>query len=166
MHRAIQAVGVGTAIVLGAAGAPGQVPVGDFYHFERLDAKTGTDRSTITTLAAENLVSGAGGLTWACQGDRLQVTVTSTYLGRSMRAQVRWRFDEEEVSEFQEWVLRSSGRAVTAPQELTADFTKRALAASRVEIQVTDFQHLRHRYTFALGGLTDAISRLSCAPSP
>ena len=166
MRRAIQTVAFASAYLLGAAGARGQAPVGDFYYFERVDAETGSDRSTITTLATENRVSGAGGLTWGCREGQLHVTVTSTYLGRGMRTQVRWRFDDEEMSDAQEWILRSSGMAVTAPGAVTADFTARARRASRVEVFVTDFQFLRHRYTFSLRGLEEAISNLACGPSP
>jgi hypothetical protein len=46
--------------------ARAQESIGDFFFFERADPTSGEDRGSITTLADENYVSGAGGLTFRC----------------------------------------------------------------------------------------------------
>jgi hypothetical protein len=159
---------VGLGVALGAAfGAPAsaQVPIGDFYFFDR----SGVDgnRSSVTTLADENFVTGAGGLTWACEESRLGVTLSTTYLGRSFRARARWAFDGEEFSDTQAWILLTSGMAVRAPADLVEPFTRRALESGRVVLQVTDYQFRRHSWAFGLEGLREALDRLPCGlPEP
>jgi len=106
---ALTAVAVLTTVSQVAA----QVPVGDFYFFDRSDAEI--SRTSITTLAEESHVTGAGGLTWSCEDGERRLIVSSTYLGRSMRARVRWAFDGEEPGEPESWILRRTGMAVIAP---------------------------------------------------
>jgi hypothetical protein len=151
-------VALGLAI---AATATAQVPVGDFYFFDRSDAET--EQASVTTLAEENPVKGAGGLTWACEAGEGRLIVSSTYLGRSMRARVRWAFDGEEFGDTESWILRRTGMAVIAPPEIASEFTRRALQARRVVIQASDYQFRRHSYTFSLVGLEEALGLLPCA---
>lgn len=148
------------AVFTTASQAPAQVPVGDFYYFDRSDA--GTRRASITTLAEESQVTGAGGLTWSCEDGERRLIVSSTYLGRSMRARVRWAFDGEEPGDAESWILRRTGMAVIAPAEVEARFTRRALEASGVLLQLSDYEYRRHSYTFALGGLAEALAMLPC----
>lgn len=157
----IAAIGVGLAAAL-APGARAQVPIGDVYWFDR----SGTDgnRSSVTAVAEENPVTGAGGLTWACDEDGLTVTLSTTYLGRSFRARTRWAFDGEAPSDTQTWVLLASGLAVRAPSDVAGPFTRRAMEARRVVVQVTDYQFRRYSYSFGLAGLGDALARLPCGP--
>ncbi|MEJ2482714.1 MAG: hypothetical protein P8049_06260 [Gemmatimonadota bacterium] len=143
-----------------AAPATAQVPVGDFYFFDR--SGDGRQQASITTLAEENPVKGAGGLTWACEAGEGRLIVSSTYLGRSMRARVRWAFDGEEFGDTESWILRRTGMAVIAPPEIASEFTRRALQARRVVIQASDYQFRRHSYTFSLVGLEEALSMLPC----
>jgi hypothetical protein len=162
MRWLIGTAALAATFLLAASEAAGQVRVGDFYFFERIDAESGEDASSITTVAAENQVTGAGGLTWACSEGELQVTVTSTYLGQSRRVRVRTQFDDEELSGVQQWILKPTGMAVTAPRAVSAEFTERAKMASQVAVEVTDYQYRRNRYTFTLGGLEEALSMLPC----
>jgi hypothetical protein len=162
--RAATGVAVAIAALLSVFDvSSAQVPIGDFYYFERTDSAAHEDLSSVTTVARENFVTGAGGLTWQCRDGALRVTLTSTYLGRGMRAQVRWRFDDQEPSPPLEWRLRSTGMAVTAPMEIGREFTDRAKKADRVMLQVTDYQLLKHDYTFGLAGLAEGLSHLSCS---
>ena len=149
-----------TAALAVAAPAAAQTPIGAFHHFDR--SEPGIDRESITTLAEENFVTGAGGLTWACENGDMSLIVSSTYLGRSMRARVRWAFDEDEPGDAENWILRRTGMAVIAPEESEAAFTRRALNASRVLMQLTDYQFRRHSYTFRLDGLEQALAMLPC----
>lgn len=151
------ALALGLAI---ATPAMSQVPVGDFYFFDR--SEDGTQQASVTTLAEENPVKGAGGLTWACEEGEGRLIVSSTYLGRSMRARVRWAFDEEDFGDTESWILRRTGMAVIAPPEITSDFTRRALQARRVVIQASDYQFRRHSYKFSLVGLDEALAMLPC----
>lgn len=144
-----------------AAPAMGQQPVGDFYFFPRADPDTGDDRSSITTLADESYVSGAGGLTFQCTEDGLQLVVSASYLGQTTSAQVSYAFAEEEPSAA-EWTVRSTGMATIATDQVRDEFIEGALGADSVVVRVTDFQMRRHTYTFNLGGLEAALERLSC----
>jgi len=151
---------VAAAALAVASPASAQVPVGDFYFFDRSDA--GTRRASITTLAEENHVTGAGGLTWSCEDGERQLIVSSTYLGRSMRARVRWAFDGEEPSETESWILRRTGMAVIAPEEIESLFTRHALESRGVVVQLSDYEYRRHTYTFTLNGLAEALAMLPC----
>jgi hypothetical protein len=143
-----------------SSGALAQAPVGDFYFFDRSEG--GVQRVSITTLADENPVTGAGGLTWSCEAGEAKLIVSSTYLGRSMRARVRWAFDDDEFGETESWILRRTGMAVIAPTEVVPEFTRRALQARRVVVQATDYQYRRYSYTFHLEGLPEALEMLPC----
>ncbi len=150
------------AVLTTASQAAAQVPVGDFYFFDRSDA--GTRRASITTLAEESHVTGAGGLTWSCEDGERRLIVSSTYLGRSMRARVRWAFDGEEPGEPESWILRRTGMAVIAPAAVETAFTRRALESSGVVLQLSDYEFRRHTYTFTLDGLTEGLEMLQCGP--
>lgn len=150
------------AVLTVASPAAAQVPVGDFYFFDRSDA--GTRRASITTLAEESHVTGAGGLTWSCEDGERRLIVSSTYLGRSMRARVRWAFDGEEPGEPENWILRRTGMAVIAPAEVQTEFTRRAVESRGVVLQLSDYEYRRHTYTFTLDGLTEALEMLQCGP--
>lgn len=150
------------ALLTTVSQAAAQVPVGDFYYFDRSDA--GVSRTSITTLAEESHVTGAGGLTWSCEDGEQRLIVSSTYLGRSMRARVRWAFDGEEPGEPESWILRRTGMAVIAPAEVETEFTRRALESSGVVMQLSDYEYRRHTYTFTLDGLAEALQMLQCGP--
>jgi hypothetical protein len=150
------------AVLTTASQAAAQVPVGDFYFFDRSDS--GTRRASITTLAEESHVTGAGGLTWFCEDGERRLIVSSTYLGQSMRARVRWAFDGEEPGEPESWILRRTGMAVIAPAEVETAFTRRALESSGVVLQLSDYEYRRHTYTFKLDGLTEGLEMLRCGP--
>ena len=151
------------AVLTTASQAAAQVPVGDFYFFDRSDA--GTRRASITTLAEESHVTGAGGLTWSCEDGERRLIVSSTYLGRSMRARVRWAFDGEEPGEPESWILRRTGMAVIAPADVETEFTRRALESSGVVLQLSDYEYRRHTHTFTLDGLAEALEMLQCGVS-
>jgi hypothetical protein len=141
--------------------ASAQEAIGSFYLFERADPESGEDRSSITTLAEENYVSGAGGLTFRCSEDGFELVVTATYLGRKMSTPVRYAFGDEEPKA-SSWFLRSTGMAAVAPPDVRDEFVSRALSESSVILRVSDFQLRTHSYTFHLGGLAAALERLPC----
>ena len=151
-------------MVLVAPQISAQVSVGDFYFFDRSEG--GSSQMSVTTLADENPIKGAGGLTWACEAGEARLIVSSTYLGRSMRARVRWAFDGGEFGDTENWILRRTGMAVIAPPEIAAEFTQRALAARKVVVQVTDYQFRRESYTFHLTELAEALEMLPCEFQP
>lgn len=141
--------------------APAQEAIGDFFFFERADPESGEDRSSITTLAEENYVSGAGGLTLRCAEDGFEMVVTATYLGRKMSTPVRYSFGDEDPTAA-EWDLRSTGMAAIAPPDVREEFLGRALNETSVVVHVSDFQLRSHTYTFNLDGLDGALTRLTC----
>lgn len=146
-----------------AGGLLGQVRIGDVYYFERAGGP-GSGGSSVTALAEENAESGAGGLTWACEDRAQRVTLSTTFLGRGLRARVRWAFDDGPPSETGAWALSTTGMAATAPPDVAVEFTRRAAAARRVRLEVSDFQYRRIAYTFGLSGLAEALALLPCAP--
>lgn len=155
---------VAVAVLVMASTAAAQVPVGDFYFFDRSDA--GDRRVSITTVAEENSATGAGGLTWTCDEGARRLILSSTYLGRSMRAAVRWAFDGDAMSEEQNWILRRTGMAVIAPAEIERSFTHRALESGVVVLEVSDDQSQWYTYTFTLAGLSEALAMLACDTVP
>jgi hypothetical protein len=162
MRRTLEAL-LGLAAMVGTVVPPplrAQVPVGDVYVFER----TGTGGTSVTAVADENFVSGGGGLTWACEAEEPTLTLTTTYLGRSFRARVRYAFDGGDPSDTEAWILLTNGMAVRAPEDVVRPFTRRALEARSVTVQVTDFQFRRYAYEFGIAGLSEALARLPCWP--
>lgn len=152
------------AVLVMASAASAQVPVGDFYFFDRSDA--GNRRVSITTVAEENSDTGAGGLTWTCEDGVGRLIVSSTYLGRAMRAAVRWAFDGDAMGEEQSWILRRTGMAVIAPTEIASSFTRRAVESDVVVLEVSDDQARWYTYTFRLAGLAEALAMLACDTVP
>ena len=161
MRHAVTIVMTLGLLVGASATARGQEAIGDFFFFERADPASGQDRSSITTLADENYVSGAGGLTFRCSEDGFEMVVTATYLGRKMSTPVRYAFGDEEATAA-EWDLRSTGMAAIAPPEVREAFLGRAVSEESVVVHVSDFQLRSHTYTFNLDGLDGALNRLTC----
>ncbi len=145
----------------GPAALQGQEKIGDFFLFERADPTSGEDRSSITTLADENYVSGAGGLTFRCAEDGFEMVVTATYLGSKANSPVRYAFGDEEPRAAT-WAVRSTGMAAVAPADVIEDFLGRAMAETSVVVRLNDFQLRAHAYTFRLAGLEEALARLGC----
>lgn len=141
--------------------ADAQESIGDFFLFERVDPDSGEDRSSITALAEENFVSGAGGLTLQCSEDGFELVVTATYLGRNVSTPVQYAFAELEPPAA-DWMLRSTGMAAVAPPDVRDAFVERALDETSVTMRVRDFQMRTHTYTFHLEGLGEALTRLDC----
>jgi hypothetical protein len=151
-----------TGLLIGVvAPVPAQQPVGEFYFFERSDRSTGEDRSSITTVAEEGYVSGAGGLTVHCADEGLELVVSASYLGRDMSIPVSYAFGDEEPRAAS-WSLRRTGMAAVAPRDVMLGFLDRAVLESSVVFGLSDFQMRRHTYTFHLAGLDSALSLLSC----
>ena len=154
-----------TVLAIGSLAGPAalraQEKIGDFFLFERTDPTSGEDRSSITTLADENFVSGAGGLTFRCAEDGFEMVVTATYLGSKAASPVRYAFGDDEPRAAT-WAVRSTGMAAVAPADVSEDFLRRAVAETTVVVGVTDFQLRAHSYTFRLAGLELALARLSC----
>ena len=148
-------------LVLPESAAWAQETIGDFHLFERADPKSGEDRTSMTTLADENFVSGAGGLTFRCSQNGLEMVLTATYLGRKTNTPVRYSFDDEDPNEAT-WTLRSTGMAAIAPQEVREEFLDRAVTETSVVVHVSDFQLRSHTYTFRLEGLDEGLARLTC----
>ena len=145
----------------GPAALRAQEKIGDFFLFERADVTSGEDRSSITTLADENYVSGAGGLTFRCAEVGFEMVVTATYLGSKAASPVQFAFGDEEPYSAT-WAVRSTGMAAVAPADVREDFLGRAVAETSVVVRVNDFQLRAHSYTFRLAGLEEALTRLSC----
>jgi hypothetical protein len=157
---------VTASLALGMVVGPGsaawaQEAIGDFYLFERAEASSGEDRSSITTLAEENYVSGAGGLTFRCSETGFEMVLTATYLGRKLTTPVSYAFADEDPSRAT-WTPRPSGMAAVAPQDVLEEFVSRAVGETTVVVHASDFQLKSHTYTFHLGGLEDALARLPC----
>jgi len=161
MRRPVIAVLMLVFSLAPARSAIGQEVIGDFYLFERGDAATGEDRSSITTLADESWVSGAGGLTVQCSAEGRELVISATYMGRRLSTPVQYAFGEEQP-QVASWSLRSTGMAAIAPVEVRDAFLSRAVNEDSVKIRVTDFQLRGYTYTFHLGSLEEALARLSC----
>lgn len=157
---AAMAMAFGLLVIPGSV-ARAQETIGNFQLFERTDPKSGEDRTSMTTLADENYVSGAGGLTFRCSEDGLEMVLTATYLGRKTNTPVRYSFGDEDPSEAT-WALRSTGMAAIAPQAVREEFLDRAMAETSVVVHVSDFQLRSHAYTFHLNGLDEGLARLTC----
>ncbi len=160
--RTFVAAALASGLLLGfAMPAAAQQPIGDFYFFPRTASESGEDRSSITTLADESYVTGAGGLTFQCTEEGLTLIVSASYIGLTLSTQVRYAFGDEDPT-VDVWSVRTTGMAVIAPKEVRDVFVERALNEDSVVIRVSDFQMRRHTYTFHLGGLEAALDKLTC----
>jgi hypothetical protein len=138
--------------------------IGSFQYVESIDPMTDVDTSFILTEDPEGTRMRTGGLAWRCMDDGLNVVLfADEYLGSRDPAQVRWRFDSQEVTPLQRWLLSTRGTAAFAPMGEIANFTRNALEAARVVMQVTDFGDRVYTYTYMLDGLEEALGLLTCA---
>ncbi|UCG85051.1 MAG: hypothetical protein JSW71_14045 [Gemmatimonadota bacterium] len=151
----------------GAAQEPEQI--GDFYYVASVDPFDDEDRSAVATVeldADPDLVDTAY-LAWQCMSDGLNVVYAfNRYFGGDSddRVRVRYRIDSQPPSDFESWSLMQDNDAAWIPMEWVSGSTQRAQTGTKVVFRVTDpldGETLTHE--FSLIGLSEALTRLSCA---
>lgn len=143
-----------TAKALGA-----EARIQDFYFFQRVNEFDDTDESFIATVSKE----GVSVLTWRCMKDGLSVifAFNEYYAGDSNgNIRVRYRFDKQPASDYEDWRLRQSEKSARIKNE--ASFTAAARAAGSVLMEARDPLGGSVRFRFSLMGLTAALPRLPC----
>jgi len=151
----------------GAAQEPEQI--GAFYYVSSMDPFDDEDRSVIATLelGADSDLADTAYLAWQCMSDGLNVVYAfNKYFGGDSdeRVRVRYRIDSQDPTDFESWGLMQDNDAAWIPMEWVSEFTRLARGGTRVAFRVIDpldGETLTHE--FSLVGLSDALTRLSCA---
>jgi hypothetical protein len=151
----------------GAAQEPEQI--GDFYYVSSADPFDDADRSVIVSLDlyADPDLTDAAHLSWRCMSDGLNVVYSfNKYFGGddNDQVEVRYRIDNQTATEFESWSLMQGNDAAWIPMRWVSNFTEKARGGTKVVFRVMDpldGETLTHE--FSLRGLSEALSRLSCA---
>jgi hypothetical protein len=147
-----------------AAQTRAPVQVGDFWLELSVDAMTDEPRGVLAVPAAESTSFQPVTFGWVCTEKGLEVGFSpGRHLGRD-GATVQVRFDREEPSAEIPWTPGSDPRWVFVPEEYIADFTLRAMAATRLALRAWDSRGDNvYTFTFSMQGLTRGLRRLPCA---
>lgn len=140
------------------------VQVGDFWLELPVDPMTDRPGGYLAVPAAESTTFQRVSFAWVCTEQGLEVGFSSGgYLGRD-GAPVQVRFDREEPTAAIPWTPGRDPRYVFVPEEYVADFTIRAMAATRLVLRAWDSRGDNvYTYTFGMQGLTRGLRRLPCA---
>jgi hypothetical protein len=140
------------------------VQVGDFWLELSVDPMTDRPGGILLVQAAESTTFQPVMFGWVCTERGLEVAFSpGRYLGPD-GATVQVRFDREEPSAEIPWTPGRDPRSVFVPEEYIADFTERAMAATRLVVRAWDSRGDNvYTYTFSMQGLTRGLRRLPCA---
>lgn len=140
------------------------VQVGDFWLELSVDPMTDQPKGVLVVPASESTTFQPVMFGWVCTDKGLEVGFSpGRYLGRD-GATVQVRFDREEPSAEIPWTPGSDPRWVFVPEEYIADFTIRAMAATRLVLRAWDSRGDNvYTYTFSMQGLTRGLRRLPCS---
>ena len=133
--------------------------VGAFDYYENLDPFTDSDNSFIGTFDSTDEEI----LYFRCVEGELESFVTSGYLGSDGTAPVEFRFDKKTPSDTHRWNLSTDGTAVFVPYNSMTTWVEEAKTSSTLVIRMTDYDYSTETYSFDLSGLSEALTRLSCA---
>jgi hypothetical protein len=140
------------------------VQVGDFWLQLSVDPMTDEPLGVLLVQAAESTTFQPVAFGWVCTEEGLEVAFSpGRYLGRD-GATVQVRFDRGEPTAAIPWTPGEDPRFVFVPEEYIADFTVRAMAATRLVLRAWDSRGDNvYTYTFSMQGLTRGLRRLPCA---
>lgn len=138
--------------------------VGDFWLELSVDPMTDEPGGVLLVQATESTTFQPVMFAWVCTEKGLEVGFSpGRYLGRD-GATVQVRFDREEPSAEIPWTPGRDPRFVFVPEQYIADFTGRAMAATRLVLRAWDSRGDNvYTYTFSMQGLTRGLRRLPCA---
>ncbi|HEU4884022.1 MAG TPA: hypothetical protein VFT45_17305 [Longimicrobium sp.] len=139
------------------------VQVGDFWLELSVDPMTDRPGGILLVEATESTTFQPVTFGWVCTENGLEVAFSpGRYMGRE-GATVQVRFDQNEPTAPFPWMPGNDPRYVFVPQEYIADFTDRALEATRLVVRAWDGMDNVYTYTFSMQGLTRGLRRLPCA---
>jgi hypothetical protein len=140
------------------------VQVGDFWLELSVDPMTDERGGFLAVPAEESTTFQPVSFGWVCTENGLEVGFSpGRYMGRE-GATVQVRFDRDEPSAAIPWTPGRDLRYVFVPEEYIADFTVRAMAATRLVLRAWDsYGNNVYTYTFSMQGLTRGLRRLPCA---
>jgi hypothetical protein len=139
------------------------VQVGDFWLELSVDAMTDDPRGVLLVEARESTTFQPVTFGWVCTEKGLEVAFSpGQYMGRD-GATVQVRFDQNEPTAPFPWMPGADPRFVFVPTEYIADFTARAMEASRLVVRAWDSLDNVYTFTFSMQGLTRGLRRLPCA---
>lgn len=155
-----------TAVLAVPAAAQSSQPVqvGDFWLELSADPMTDEPRGNLIVMATESTSFQPVMFAWVCTDKGLEVGFSpGRYLGRD-GATVQVRFDREEPTAQIPWTPGSDPRWAFVPEEYIADFTLRAMVATRLVLRAWDSRGDNvYTYTFSMQGLTRGLRRMPCA---
>jgi hypothetical protein len=136
--------------------------IGTFVYEASTDPMTDEDRSAIYTHTTDtSRRDRTAMLRWSCRDNRLSLSMaTGVFLGRE-GADVRWRFDAAAPIDGY-WMGSGSGTILTNVFDVE-DFSRDAMAATRLVLQATDFRGVTYTFHFVLEQTRNAMSLLPCA---
>lgn len=138
----------------------------NFVHAEYINIMTDEDTSFIWTNEVDlEDPAREGTLVWRCQYDGLNLIMRANeFLNSSGEsAYVRYRFDDDEVEDWQIWDVNASNTAAVAPLEFVGPINSRFANAERVAVQTETYTGEVYTFVFNIAGFSEAISKLSCA---
>lgn len=149
--------------------------IGNFIYIEQIDAMSDATTSMIIT---ESINLPQMGLSIYCRNLLTAISVThknmeGRYKGkegaRFKSVNIMYRFDDEEPSKYESWILGEEGRESTTTMfggsSLLKDegIFKKGVTSSKIAIRVQD-PHDRETQTgvFSLDGFDESMERMSC----
>lgn len=147
----------------------GQIPsnadekIQDFLYVNDEDDFSDEDRSLVITFDED--VEGAIG--WKCLSDGLNIMLSlDGYMigDDSDDIRVRYRFDEKEPSNYQDWGLFQGNETAYIKMHRVDQFTVTAKISRKLVMEAVDpADGETRRYHFSLMGLQEALEYLPCA---
>jgi hypothetical protein len=136
--------------------------------FPNRDTFTDANRSTVQVYAdQQSRFARDNVIVWRCNGnDAYELFIANDeFLTTNGPIPAIFRFDAEPATS-NRWNASTNGTAAFAPNaDARAQFTRNALAATRVSVGLTNYRGTRYEYTFPLTGLGDALRELGCVNS-
>lgn len=138
----------------------------NFIYAENIDVMTDEDTSFIWTCEIESKSSSREGtLIWSCQYDGLNLALnTNEFLNSDGEpAYIRYRFDSNEVEDWQVWDVNPSNIVAVAPLEFVGPINSRFANAEKIAVQAGNYESEVYTFIFNITGFSEALSKLSCA---
>lgn len=137
--------------------------VGDVRIYRSVDPMTDSAHTAVVAYGKIPDIDHLAGLKWDCSEGYVDLLFFSPiYLRGSERVPVRWRFDHDQPSDWDEWQPLPDGHEVIPGQDVADAFTSRSRTASRILLEAVDAQMDSHTYVFATSGLGKALAQLPC----
>ncbi len=158
-----------TAMSLFAAPVIAQVvpaeKYGDLFFVPYADPVTHKDLSFVVADDLTETVMRAGGMLWACDGNRITVIFEPDLpvLTNGETGTVQWQFDATPLQKAQ-WSFGPERLTLLAPTPVVPSFLEASRGSTRLTMLIIDGSATHYTYRFSLRGFAEASVRLACMP--